>query len=77
MKWLNIETWAYGLASVFISTAAGSIESGLALIVFDPEDFNLSTKLRKTIGIAVAVGLITGIKAALAYLKQSPLPKND
>lgn len=77
MKWQSVETWIYGLMAAFIGGAAGAIDSALALIIVDPKDFDLGPNLIKTIKIALVLGLLVGGKMAFAYLKQSPLPKEE
>jgi hypothetical protein len=66
--------WLHGLIGGTIGGAAGAIDSALALIVLDPEKFNLGAGLKKTLMTAAVLGLLTGVKCAFAYLKQSPIP---
>jgi hypothetical protein len=73
---MNTKTrnWLHGLIGGFVGGMAGAIDSALALMVLVPEQFNLSKDLGRTLITALVLGLLTGIKCAFAYLKQSPLP---
>jgi hypothetical protein len=66
--------WVHGLTAAFVGGFAGAVDSGIALILIAPETFNLSSGLRKTLLTVSVLGLLTGIKFAAAYLKQSPNP---
>jgi len=66
--------WVYGICSGFVGGMAGALDGGLALIVISPEDFNLGPQLKKTLVTMLVLGILTGLKIAFAYLKQSPLP---
>lgn len=66
--------WLHGLVGGFIGGMAGAIDSSLALMILVPEKFNLGPGIKTTLLTAVVLGLLTGIKCAAAYLKQSPLP---
>jgi hypothetical protein len=70
----QVRRWLYGLSSGFIGGMAGAVDSGLALLIIAPSDFNLGPHLRKTLLTVLVLGLLTGVKVAFAYLKQSPLP---
>lgn len=74
MKW---NRWRHGVLAAFGGGMAGAIESGLALMVLDPEKFNLNAGLCRTILTIFTLGILTGIKVAAAYLRQSPLPVED
>lgn len=74
---MNWRHWLYGLGAAFIGGAAGAIDSGIALIIISPETFNLSAGLHKTLLTVAVLGLLTGIKFGVAYLKQSPLPREE
>lgn len=71
---LAARKWWHGLIGGFVGGAAGAIDSSMALMVLVPDKFNLGPGLRQTLETAVVLGLLTGIKCAFAYLKQSPLP---
>lgn len=60
--------WVKGLVAAVVSGAANAI----VLAVVDPANFPL-TDLSKVGTVAVVSGLV----AAAAYLKQSPLPPED
>jgi hypothetical protein len=68
--------WLHGLLSGFIGGFAGAVDSGLALIVIAPQTFNLGPALWKTLGTMTVLGVLTGLKVAFAYLKQSPVPSD-
>lgn len=67
--------WLFGLVAAFVGGLAGALDSGLALMMISPAEFNLGEGLIKTLGTVGVLGLLTGIKVAAAYLKQSPLPR--
>lgn len=69
--------WAYGLTSGFVGGMAGALDSGLALLIIAPADFNLGPQLKKTLVTVLVLGVLTGAKVAFAYLKQSPLPPDE
>lgn len=69
--------WIHGLAGGVIGGAAGAAESALALLVIDPASFNLNDKLGRTLLTVLTLGVLTGVKVGLAYLKQSPLPPKE
>jgi len=64
----NTRAWLHGLGAAFIGTAASS----LGAILVAPNDFNLTT-MHGMRNVVLASGL-SGITAAAAYLKSSPLP---
>lgn len=64
--WKSFLFWVHGLAAVFIGGAANSV----VVTVADPVAFNLHLQWKKT----VTVALVMGIFQAAAYLKASPLP---
>ena len=66
--------WVHGLWAGAIGSFASTIDSGLTLMVVAPADFNLNSGLKKTIIITLILGVLSGAKAAFAYLKQAPLP---
>lgn len=66
--------WFYGLAAAFVGGLTSAIDSSLALMVLVPEKFNLSEGLHRMLLTALVLGILTGVKCACAYLKQSPLP---
>lgn len=68
---MTIRTWLHGLAAAVISAAADSGVALLGGIMFAPgllADHQFWAVLGGTIGFSA-------LKTALAYLKQSPLPK--
>lgn len=70
----NQRKWWYGLVAGFFGGVWTSVDSGLAIMVMAPREFNLDEKLWKTLLAILVLGLLAGIKVAVAYLKQSPLP---
>ncbi len=68
------KVWFYGLISGIIGGVAGAIDSSLALMIIAPSQFNLGPELFRTLETALILGLFAGLKCAVAYLKQSPLP---
>jgi hypothetical protein len=73
----STEQWIYGLASVFISGAATAMDAGLGLVVMDPADFNLGAQLGSTLRTVLVIGLISGARQAIGFLKAKPLPVWD
>lgn len=69
--------WLYGLISGFIGGGASAISSFVANNFTDPKDFNLGSGLHHTLVNAGVNFLVAGGITAFAYLKQSPLPKDD
>lgn len=74
---LDWKHWLYGLLAAFIGAVAGGIEAGLALPLLDSKDFNLDTGIKKLLSGIVVFSVLGGIKVAAAYLKQSPLPREE
>jgi hypothetical protein len=68
--------WKHGLLAAFIGGAASAFDSGLALILIAPNEFNLNSKLWHTLLTVLVLGVLSGIKLAAAYLKQSPTPRD-
>lgn len=66
--------WRRGLASGFIGSFAGSVEAALALIITQPDLFNLNEKLVSTLYSSSVIGILSGVRFAAAYLKEFPLP---
>jgi hypothetical protein len=61
--------WLHGLTAAFIGAAANSI----TVTIVDPIAFNFGSQWRKT-GLVAAV---SGVLAAVAYLKKSPVPETQ
>lgn len=64
--WKSFLFWVHGLAAVFI----GGVANSVVVTVADPVAFNFQSQWKKTISVA----LVMGIFQAAAYLKASPLP---
>ena len=69
MNWNNWARWAHGLFGATISGGANSI----AVMIVDPQDFNLADGLHKVLAVATVSALI----GAGLYLSKSPLPPWD
>lgn len=65
--------WLHGLVAAFIGGAATMLSSSLALMVMNPEQFNMGPQVWHTLRTVLVLGLISGAQTAAAYLKQSPL----
>jgi hypothetical protein len=75
--WKNFELWWRGLTAAAIAGGANGVITGFAAVGIDPQHFNLQAGLRSTLAIAGASALMSGIIGVAAYLKQSPLPKEQ
>jgi fucose permease len=64
--WTN---WGKGLLAAFVTGMANSI----MVVIVDPVAFSPTEQTSKL----AMVALISGIFGAAAYLKQSPLPKDE
>ena len=64
---MNWRLWLRGLIAAVINSAVGAG----ALLIVDPQDFNIYDGLPKLVSLMVTLG-ITG---ALLYLKEHPLPE--
>ena len=69
-----VKKWWHGLIGGFVGGMAGALDSGLALMLLVPKEFNLGPQLAQTIKTTVVLGILVGVKCACAYLKQSPVP---
>ena len=65
--------WKHGLYTGFIGAAAGTFESGIAVLIIDPSKFEYENLPRTIFGL-LFVCVARGFQVASAYLKQSPLP---
>jgi hypothetical protein len=66
--------WLFGVGSGFIGGAAAALHTSVALILMNPETFNLGPQLGHTLLTAFVLGTLCGLQTVFAYLKQSPLP---
>lgn len=71
---MDTSRWKHGLAAAFIGGLAGAIDSGIALLIVSPQDFDLNKKLGHTLLTVGVLGVLSGAKLAAAYLKQAPTP---
>lgn len=69
----NVRIWVHGLAAAFIGGGAGSISSGGVVTLVDPDHFRMGST--NQIKVMISSFIFSGMLAAGAYLKQSPLPK--
>jgi gas vesicle protein len=67
------EQWVHGLIAAFLGGLAGAVDGGLTVMLIAPETFNLGPGLRKTLLTLTVFGILSGVKLAAAYLKQSPI----
>lgn len=73
----NVRAWIKGLVAGVIQGAANGITAGLAATGIAPDTFNLEAGAGNTLELAIKVAIIGGVLGAAAYLKQSPLPRDD
>jgi hypothetical protein len=71
------QKWRRGLVSGFVGSFAGSVEAALALIITQPDLFNLNEKLLSTLYSSSVIGILSGVRFAAAYLKEFPLPPDE
>lgn len=69
--------WWHGLLAAFIGGAAGALDSSIALMILKPGEFNLGSGFKSMVEASIVIGMLTGVKCAFAYLKQSPLPPEE
>lgn len=65
--------WCYGIVAGFIGGFSGTVKSTIALMVFAPDTFNIH-QAGKTLGVALAIGVMHGVEVACAYMMKNPLP---
>lgn len=70
------QQWKHGLIAAFVGGVATAVDSGLALILLAPNEFNLNSKLWHTLLTILVLSVLCGAKLAAAYLKQSPTPRD-
>jgi len=73
----NWEIWLKGIVAAGIAGGANGVITGIAAVGIDPQHFNLQGGLHPTLAIAGVSALMSGIIGIAAYLKQSPLPKEQ
>lgn len=69
--------WVNGLLGALIGGFAGALDSGFALVLIAPDKFNMDAGLAKLLTGMGVFAVLSGIKVAAAYLKQTPLPEPD
>lgn len=74
---MSVKHWLKALAAAVILSVAGSLDSSLALMGLVPGTFNLGPGFNTTLKLSLVLGLLAGVKGAVAYLKQSPLPTSE
>jgi hypothetical protein len=73
-KW---DIWLRGILAAGICGGANGVITGLAAIQIHPEHFNLGGGLHLTLVLAGVSAMVSGITGVAAYLKKSPLPKEQ
>lgn len=74
---LNTRNWLHGLVAALIGGGASAVTAGVTVSAIKPDSFNLSAQLVPTLELMGVLFAVNGILAAMAYLKQSPLPPED
>lgn len=64
---MNWSAWLYGLVSAVLSSAGGAV----AIVIVEPNTFNLSTGLVPLLNVMAVFGIL----AFGNYIKNSPPPK--
>jgi len=72
---MNWKHWFYGLIAAFIGGGAGAVTSTVTASLIAPDKFNLGTQLHNFLLLAGVTFVVNGLLSAMAYLKQSPLPR--
>jgi hypothetical protein len=75
--WTNFRLWWRGLVAAGIAGGANGVITGFAAVGIDPDHFNLQAGLHATLAIAGVSAMMSGIIGVAAYLKQSPLPREE
>lgn len=73
----NVKVWLYSVGAAFIGGGAAALTGSGGVMYLDPEHFNLSAGLFKTLELAAALFLIGGLGHVIAFLKDKPLPDWD
>lgn len=66
--------WLSGLLAALIGGSAEAVFAGLGVVVLAPEKFEVGPVLWKTLIVLTVLSVLSGIKSAAFYLKQSPVP---
>lgn len=73
--WGKWRSWAHGLIASFIGGGASAVSAGFSAGIVDPDHFGLTAMHHKDLfDLMGTTFVISGVLAASAYLKQSPLP---
>ncbi len=64
--------WFYGAISGFIGGGAGAVYTGVAVSLYDPKDWGVSTG--RFYGLVFGVFMVNGLLNMMAFLRTKPLP---
>ena len=71
------QIWLMGVLAAGISGGANGVMTGFTAMGIDSEHFNMHGELHNTLMIAGVSAMMSTIIGVAAYLKQSPLPKEQ
>ena len=70
----STQVWLHGLLAALIGGGASAVSGGIANVVVDPKDFNVSGGLIHLMEVAGTAFVVGAFISVAAYLKQSPVP---
>jgi hypothetical protein len=73
---MNWKLWLHGLAAAFIAGGSTAVTSGISVSVVAPQVFNTGAGLVPLLKVVGVTFVVSGLLAAFAYLKQSPIPNS-
>lgn len=73
----NFMMWLHGLAAATIAGGASAVTAGFVAPAISPQSFNFGGQLVPLAKLSGALFAVNGFIAAMAYLKQSPLPPDS
>ncbi len=73
----SAKVWLLGLLAAFITGGASGIVSGFTATAIDPSAFNWTNQLTHTLQLMLLTFIVSGIIGAAAYLRQSPIPREQ
>jgi hypothetical protein len=71
------QIWLMGILAAGISGGANGVITGFAAMGIDSVHFNMQGELRNTLMIAGVSAIMSSVTGVAAYLKQSPVPKEQ
>ena len=71
------QIWLMGILAAAISGGANGVITGFTAMGIDSVHFNMQGELHNTLTIAGVSAMMSSIIGVAAYLKQSPLPKEQ